>query len=140
MQDDPRLAIHLNRRCTIEIPEILKEIIQFDLRIYIFQVGWEKPPTRRCISNVFLMETIRSTQPWDKITNPQTYRFSGEKGYWGGPMEGIVTIVRKLVDFTCLRDENNLLIYRGYNPVTKYRQDIPVVHRKPIDLSFGDCF
>ena len=44
-------------------------------------------------------------------------------------MEVIVTIVSKLVDFTYLRGKNNLLIYGpGWNnPVTKYRQDIPVV-------------
>ena len=43
----------------------------------------------------------------------------------------IVTIVSKLVHyvhFTYLRDVSNLLpVCRGYNPVTKYQQDIPVL-------------
>ena len=37
----------------------------------------------------------------------------------------LVTIVSKLGYFTYLGDVSNLLIYGVYNPVTKYRQDIP---------------
>ena len=43
------------------------------------------------------------------------------------------TILSKLVYFTYLRDVFTTYLYRGYFPVTKYRQDIPVVGFSPPD-------